>query len=93
MTIIRPKIEVLDQNYLEKVFLEAKNILETQGILIENSEAQTLLDESGIPKKGERYYLPHDLVDRLIGDVPQQIKLYDRISISILEAQRFSSKI
>ncbi|MFW9853667.1 MAG: trimethylamine methyltransferase family protein [Candidatus Thorarchaeota archaeon] len=78
MTIIRPKIELLDKDHLKKIFLEAKEILETQGILIENKEAQSLLDDEGIHKKGERYFLPQDLVDRLLEKVPQRIRLYDR---------------
>lgn len=78
MTIFRPKIEIIDQKYLEKILLEAKTILETQGVLIENMDAQMLLNEAGIPNKGDRYYLPSDLVDRLQKDVPSRIRLYDR---------------
>ncbi|MFX0208582.1 MAG: hypothetical protein ACFFDT_21550, partial [Candidatus Hodarchaeota archaeon] len=48
MTILRPKIELLTNKYKEKIFQEAKTILQTQGVVIENTEAQRLLQEEGI---------------------------------------------
>ncbi|MHA1227248.1 MAG: trimethylamine methyltransferase family protein [Candidatus Hodarchaeales archaeon] len=78
MTILRPTIELLTKEYIESILLEAKSILENIGILIENKEAQQLLDDEGVDHEGTRYYIPSDLIDRSIDSAPDSIKLYDR---------------
>ena len=42
MGILRPKIQVLDEDHKIKIYTEAKEILETQGIFLENEAAQEL---------------------------------------------------
>ena len=76
--ILRPKIQVLDEDYKIKVFTEAKDILETLGIFLENEEAQELFNNQGIAHEGSRYFIPSDLVEKCLKTVPNEIKLYDR---------------
>ncbi|MHA1730011.1 MAG: trimethylamine methyltransferase family protein [Promethearchaeota archaeon] len=79
MTIIRPKIRILDEEHKKKIFNEAKSILETQGIFIENQNAAELFNNMGFNKnmKG-RFLIPSDVVDKCLKTAPNEITLYDR---------------
>jgi trimethylamine--corrinoid protein Co-methyltransferase len=78
LTIIRPKIQILDNEHKIQIFNEAKNILETQGIFIENQEAIELFKRNGIKSEKSRFFIPPDLVDKSLKSVPKEITLYDR---------------
>ncbi len=78
MTIVRPKLNVLNEEYKNKILKEAKNILETQGVFIENQEAINLFRNQGIKQEGSRFFIPSDIIDRCLENVPEEIKLYDR---------------
>jgi len=78
MTILKPKIQLLDKEHRLKIFNEAKDILENQGIFMENEEAIKIFKAQGIQTKDSRYFIPSDLVDNCLKTVPQEIKLYDR---------------
>jgi len=78
MTILRPRIELLDKNYKSKVFNEAKIILERQGVFIENREAIEIFSKEGIKQENARIFIPTDLVEKCLKQVPNRIKLYDR---------------
>jgi len=78
MTIIRPQIKVLDEDYKNKIFNEAKNILETQGVFVENEDAIELFTKNGITHKDSRFFIPSDIVDKCLSTVPNEIKLFDR---------------
>ena len=45
MTILRPKIELLDKDHKIQIFNEAISILETQGVFIENKEVIELFSK------------------------------------------------
>jgi trimethylamine--corrinoid protein Co-methyltransferase len=85
MTIIRPKIRVLDKSHKELILNEAKSILEKLGVFIENAEAKELLKKKGVPYEGERFFIPSDLVDASLNTTPSEIKLYDREGNESLE--------
>jgi trimethylamine--corrinoid protein Co-methyltransferase len=78
MGILRPKVSLLNEEYKKKVFEEAKHILETLGVLIENSNAEALLGEQGVPNESQRYYIPSDLIDKCLSSSPREITMYDR---------------
>ena len=78
MTIIRPKIGILDEVYKNKILKEAKEILETQGVFIENHEALDLFQKEGLKPSNMRIFIPEDLINRSLKNVPDEIKLYDR---------------
>jgi len=78
MPIIRPQIKVLDEDYKNKIFNEAKNILETQGVFVENEDAIELFAKNGITHKDSRFFIPSDIVDKCLSTVPNEIKLFDR---------------
>jgi trimethylamine--corrinoid protein Co-methyltransferase len=78
MTIIRPKLSVLNNEYKTKILDEAKSILQTQGVFIENREAAELLQKVGLKEKNSRFFIPSDIIERCLKSVPNEIKLYDR---------------
>ncbi|MHA2139057.1 MAG: trimethylamine methyltransferase family protein [Candidatus Hodarchaeales archaeon] len=78
MGILRPKVTILNEEYKKKIFEEAKHILETLGVLFENSDAESLLREQGVPNKGQRYFIPSDLVDKCLTSPPHEITMFDR---------------
>jgi len=78
MTIIRPKIELISKDYQEKILREAKEIIRTQGIIIENKEAQELLKNEGVENENLRFFIPEDLIEKQKTYPPSDIKLYDR---------------
>ncbi len=78
MTIIRPKIQILDKEHKKLILEEAKSILETQGIFIENKEATDIFNQHGLNHKDLRYYITSDLVDKCLNSVPSKITLFDR---------------
>jgi trimethylamine--corrinoid protein Co-methyltransferase len=78
MPILRPRIKVLDEKHKEQIIGEAKQILETQGIFIENQEAIELFEENGLNHEGMRYFIPSDLIKKSLASVPNEISLYDR---------------
>lgn len=78
MTILRPKIEILTEEYKKRIFDEAKDILHNLGVIIENSEAQRLLKEEGLNYEGMRYFIPEDLIERAQKKAPSEIELFDR---------------
>ncbi|MCK4281898.1 MAG: trimethylamine methyltransferase family protein [Candidatus Lokiarchaeota archaeon] len=78
MPIIKPKIQILDNEHKKLIFNEAKIILETQGVFIENQEAIDLFSQQGLNYKEQRFYIPSDLVDKCLKSVPNEITLFDR---------------
>ncbi|MFX0082138.1 MAG: trimethylamine methyltransferase family protein [Candidatus Hodarchaeota archaeon] len=78
MPIIRPKISVLNDEYKRLIFEEAKSILETQGVFIENQQSIEMFNQHGLNHKDERYFIPSDLIDKCLDSVPHQITLFDR---------------
>jgi trimethylamine--corrinoid protein Co-methyltransferase len=78
MGILRPKVQILDEVHKEQIFNEAKEILQTLGVLLENKEAISLFEKEGFNHNGDRYFIPNDVVDKTLQSVPNEINLYDR---------------
>ena len=45
MTIIKPKIKLLDEEHQVEILQEAKDILEHQGVFLENQDAIKLFEQ------------------------------------------------
>ncbi|MFW9929431.1 MAG: trimethylamine methyltransferase family protein [Candidatus Thorarchaeota archaeon] len=78
MDILRPKVQLLDENHKKEVIEEAKDILYKLGVFIENKQAAALLSDQGVKNENQRYYIPHDLVEKCLKTVPNEITFYDR---------------
>jgi trimethylamine--corrinoid protein Co-methyltransferase len=78
LPIIKPRINLLDQEHKTLIFNEAKEILETQGIFLENEEGIELFKKNDINHIKDRFLIPSDLIDKCLASVPKKITLYDR---------------
>ena len=78
MPILRPKINILDEEHKKLILNEAKSMLENQGVFIENQQAIEMFEQIGLNHDGMRYYIPSDLVESCLNSVPPQITLFDR---------------
>ncbi len=77
---IRPKLELLSRRLIEKIVDEAYEILDKQGIFVENRNALRLFEGAGmkVDKRAERVYLKRRLVEKCLATAPPVIHLYDR---------------
>ena len=77
---IRPKLELLNREFIEKIIEEAYQILENTGIYVENTEALSLLSDAGmrIDNAHQRVFLTPEFVKGCLATTPKVIKLYDR---------------
>jgi len=77
---IRPKLELLSKEFIEKIIDEAYVILEREGVFIENREALNLLREAGmkVDELNQRGYLTPQVVEDCLSSTPSIVKMYDR---------------
>ncbi|MBS3819669.1 trimethylamine methyltransferase family protein [bacterium] len=77
---LRPKFELLTPELIQKIMKEAMNILEKQGVFVENTEVMNLFRESGMKVKESerRVFITPQLVQECLSQAPSVIKLYDR---------------
>jgi trimethylamine--corrinoid protein Co-methyltransferase len=77
---IRPKLEFLSKEFIQKIVEEAHEILEKQGVFVENEEALKLFREAGqrIDEQAQRVCISRQLVEDSLSSSPPVIKLYDR---------------
>lgn len=80
ITAIRPKLALLDSNFIEKIIDEAYVILEKTGVFVENQEALTLFQEAGmqVARDTQRVFITPALIDSSLASTPSEIYLYDR---------------
>lgn len=78
--VIRPKLDLLSQELIQKIFHEALILLETEGIFVENEEAQKLFLDAGmkVDLATQRVHLTPQLVEDSLSSTPDVIRLYDR---------------
>lgn len=75
----RPKLKILEDELVNEVIVQAKDILETLGVIVENQEGLDLFAKEGISVNDRgRILIPADLIDKCLSYAPTSIKLYDR---------------
>jgi len=76
---LRPKIRFLDDELIERIVSEARDLLETLGTEINNERALSLLADHGatIRKDDRRAFLPGELIDRAVESAPGSFSLHD----------------
>jgi trimethylamine--corrinoid protein Co-methyltransferase len=76
----RPKLDLLSEEFIEKILQEALIVLEKTGIFIENKEALDLFSDAGmkIDEKTQRVFVSPDLVEHSLSSTPSVISLFDR---------------
>ncbi len=77
---IRPKLQLLSQDLVDKIVQEAYILLEKTGVFVENGEALQLFNDAGmrIEDTEQRVFITPALVDRCLASTPSIITLYDR---------------
>ncbi|MEM8859409.1 MAG: trimethylamine methyltransferase family protein [Chloroflexota bacterium] len=77
---MRPSINVLSTNLIERILAEAKQILEKIGIEVRGAHLKQRLLDAGLKTDptGERIMFSADVVDQAIKDCPKGFKLYNR---------------
>jgi trimethylamine--corrinoid protein Co-methyltransferase len=76
----RPKLELLDKGFVEKIVDEALTLLDRHGVMVENAEAARLLGEAGarVDAGTQRIRLGRKLVEDCLASTPATTVLYDR---------------
>ena len=77
---VRPKLELLSEELIQRIIEEAYSVLEKQGVFVENQEALSILSEAGmkIDKSSQRVKIAAELVEDCLSSAPSVIKIYDR---------------
>jgi trimethylamine--corrinoid protein Co-methyltransferase len=76
----RPKLELLSNEFIQKIIDEAYIILEDQGVFIENEEALSLLRDAGmkVDTSSQRVRITAKLIENSLSSTPPSLKMYDR---------------
>ena len=76
---MRPKLQFLDRDLLERIISEALDLLATLGMKIENDDAKALLSDhgAGVDNDTGRITFSSSLVMQAIESVPSGFALYD----------------
>jgi trimethylamine---corrinoid protein Co-methyltransferase len=76
---MRPRLEILAPELIDRIVDEAKRVLEQVGMEIRGPEMRRRLIEAGLPTTdGGRVRFPRDVVERAIASAPRSFTLYDR---------------
>ncbi len=77
---IRPKINLLSRELIDKILDEALVLLEKQGVFVENEEAVALFHQAGMQtvSTSGKVFIKPDFVQKCLQTAPSSITLYDR---------------
>jgi trimethylamine---corrinoid protein Co-methyltransferase len=75
---MRPKLNVLGDDLIDRILTEAMRVLAEVGFEIRGKELAARLAEAGLPTRGDRVLFPTDVVERAIASAPSSFHLYDR---------------
>jgi len=87
---MKPKLEILSKDEIERIHLTILQILEKVGINVHNERALALLKDAGaeVDEKTHRVNIPPYLVEECIKNAPKYIHLYGRNSKYRLKLER-----
>jgi len=76
----RPKLELLERAFVERIVDEGLTLLERVGVLVENPEALRLLGDAGaaVEAGAQRARIGRALVEKCLALTPASVTLYDR---------------
>jgi len=80
-----PLLQILDEDFIQRIIDEAIEILEKVGILVENQEALDLLGGYGARIDHKKVRFKRELVESALKTAPSSIMLYDRDGKPALE--------
>ncbi len=76
---IRPVTHFLDNNLVEKIISEARDILCNLGITLHNKEVLEVLSGNGATVDQDKFHVlfTNDIIDKALGSTPSSFKLFD----------------
>ena len=75
---MRPKLELLEPELVDRVLREAYELLLNPGVKVQSPEARQLLAQAGARIDGEIAYIPEALAHQQLSTVPHEFWLHDR---------------
>jgi trimethylamine--corrinoid protein Co-methyltransferase len=81
---MRPRLELLAPDLVERVLTEAFELLLEPGLKVQSAEAIELLVGAGATVEGEIVRIPEALVRRALETVPRSFELYDRAGRAVV---------
>jgi trimethylamine---corrinoid protein Co-methyltransferase len=82
---LRPKVELLTPEQVERIVAQAMDVLAEVGVFVENDEALALLDGAGQRIDDGRVFLDADLIRRCVDSAPSRIVVGDRSGATALD--------
>ena len=76
---LRPRVEILSQEFIDRIIDEAFEVNATLGLQFENPLALAILAEHGqrVDRARERVYLSRDFVEEAIASAPKSFSLWN----------------
>ncbi len=76
---LRPRIEILSQEFIDRIIDEAFEVNATLGLQFENPRALAILAEHGqkVDRASERVYLSRDFVEKAIAAAPKSFRIWN----------------
>ncbi len=74
---MRPQLKLLDEALITRIVDEARDILATLGVKVQNPLARELLGEHGARVESDQVFLDGPLIDRALETSPATVQLYD----------------
>jgi trimethylamine---corrinoid protein Co-methyltransferase len=78
---LRPNVKFLSDNLVQKIVVEAQELICKLGVEIHNTCVLNLLADHGavIDKNTSRVFFKQDLIDRALASAPRSFKIYDTL--------------
>ena len=79
MNTIRPRINIISKELIERIISEAMHVLQHVGVIVENSTAKELLAGAGCRVSGnDKIYFSNDQIEKALDTAPSRIEIYNR---------------
>ncbi len=75
---MRPQLHLFDSSQIDGIIADALATLKGVGVLVENDDAQTLLQEGGVRVDQGRAFFTESLVRQALSTAPSEVLVYDR---------------
>ena len=84
---MRPKLEILSKEQVQRVNEEAYSLLSKVGVKVQSPEARHLLSDSGasVDRNGETVKIPAPVIEKALKSAPSSFQLYTRQGSSAIQ--------
>ena len=79
MNTIRPRINIISKELIERIISEAIHVLQHVGVIVENSTAKDLLADAGCKVNNDgKIYISNHQIEKALDTVPSRIEVFNR---------------